>query len=640
MMYRTIREKDMAHKVKQWLIGKPLKNESLDEQRLGVTWGLPILASDAISSVAYAGQQILMVLLPAIGLLAYAYLGYLTIAVVALMALLVLSYFQTIDNYPNGGGAYIVAKDNLGVIPGVVAGAALSVGYILTVAVSVAAGVDQITSVFLWLRPYTVLICVLLVLFIMMGNLRGIRESARIFGVPTYLFIAGMLAMVVLGLFKLPGIDVATLPKVEPTVRNTLQPALIILVLSAFSSGCSALTGVEAVSNAVPSFRNPSQRYAKLVLALLAAISAVLLGGTAYLCSGFHIVVNEDSQAVIIQLARSVFGEGFMLYYIMFTTFLILVLAANTAYSGFPLLVSIMAKEGFAPKQLSMRGDRLSYSNGILALSLAAIVLLIVFRARVDGLIGLYAIGVFISFTLSQGGMFARWIRHKGHHWGRKAAINGTGALGTTLVVVIISIFKFEQGAWIVVILIPIMAIAMLRVKRHYLSVARQLRLSPEELSTINIAHDHYRNRVIVPIETINRASIRALRYARTISDNVIAFSVAIDEVSEAKLRARWNMLNTDIPYFIRYSPYRKVVEPLLEFIRSAEYDYQKNDMITVILPQFELKSLWNKMMHNRTRYYIERELLRRHKHIVVAVMPFQLKPDDAIDIKPEDYRR
>ncbi len=630
----------MLHKLKHWLIGRPLKNESLDEEKLGITWGLPILASDAISSVAYAGQQILMVLLPAVGLLAYTYLGYLTIAIVGLMALLVLSYFQTIDNYPNGGGAYIVAKENLGVIPGVVAGSALSVGYILTVAVSVAAGVDQITSVFEGLRPFTVPLCVLLVLLLMLGNLRGIRESARIFGIPTYLFIVGMFAMLIVGLVRLATHNVGDLPEIQPTVENTLRPAALILVLSAFSSGCSALTGVEAVSNAVPSFRSPSQRYAKLVLALLASISALLLGGTAVLCSGFHVVASEQSQAVIVQLARHVFGEGFMLYYIMLTTFLILVLAANTAYSGFPLLVSIMSKEGFAPKQLSMRGDRLSYSNGIVVLSLASILLLVAFRAQVDGLIGLYAIGVFISFTLSQAGMFSRWIHHKGRYWGLKAAINGTGALVTSMVVIIISIFKFRQGAWIVVILIPVMVMAMLKVKRHYLSIAKQLRLTREDLADINIARDHYRNRVIVPIEGLNRSSIRALRFARTISENVIAFSVAIDEASEAKLRERWNLLNTDIPYFIRYSPYRKVVEPLLEFIRSAEYDYQKNDMITVILPQFELKSLWNKMMHNRTRVYIERELLKHHKHIVVAVMPFQLKPDDKITINPEDFKR
>ncbi len=614
--------------LKNILIGKPLKNEALSGEKMGVVWGLPILASDAISSVAYAGQQILIVLLPALGALAFTQLGFITAATVVLLAILVLSYRQTIDNYPNGGGAFVVAKENLGVIPGVVAGAALTVGYIMTVAVSVASGVEQVTSVFSALRPFEVPISVLLVLLLMVGNLRGIRESARIFGVPTYAFVFGMLVMMAVGAYQILSGKTGDVPDIQPTASGLATP-LIILTLQAFSSGCSALTGVEAVSNAVPSFRNPPTKYAKTVLVLLAVIATVLLAGTAFLAFGYHPTAGGESPALIMQLAQSVFGHGFMYYYIMVSTFLILILAANTAYTGFPVLVSVMAREGYAPRQLSMRGDRLSFSNGIMLLSAASILLLIFFRAKVEGLIGLYAVGVFISFTLSQAGMLMRWIKHRGKHWLPKAIINGTGALVTTAVVAVVSIFMFAKGAWIVVFLIPLLILLMLRVKRHYTAVSKQLRVTEEMFVTLDISKDHYRNRVIVPMASINQASIRALRYAKTISDNVTAFSVATDEEAENKLRTRWNKLRTDIPYVIKYSPYRKVVDPLLEFIKSAEYDYRKGDMITVILPQFSVHKAWNALLHNRTRVYIEKQLLR-HKHIVVAVMPFQLKDDKA----------
>ncbi len=625
----------MGNKLKSLLIGRPLKNEALEGEKFGVLWGLPILSSDAISSVAYANQQMLEVLLPVVGILAYAQMGYLSLAIIALLGVLVLSYRQTIDNYPNGGGAYIVAKENLGVLAGVTAGAALSVGYVLTVAVSVSSAMEQLASAFPDLKPLSVPICAAIVLLLMVGNLRGVRESARIFGVPTYAFMLGLLVMIAVGAYHMLTGTANKMPVVQPTAANLTQPMMLILLLRAFSNGCAALTGVEAISNAVPTFREPSRHYAKAVLGWLAIIVLVLFGGIAVLAGGYQVDVDKG-QAVLIELAQQIFGRSFMYYYIMVSTFVILVMAANTAYSGFPLLVSIMAKENYAPRQLNMRGDRLSYSNGIVLLSLAAIVLIVAFRAQVNGLIGLYAIGVFISFTLSQGGMFRRWITHKGEHWGLKALINGFGALVTSLVVVVIAVFKFNEGAWIVVFLIPIMVFFMLRVKRHYKAVAKQLRVEDESLSSIHIAQDHYRNRVIVPFSSINRSSIRALRYARTISDNVTAFTVAIDEEQENRLRKRWEELGSDIPIIVRYSPYRKVVEPLLEFISSTEYDYRKNDMVTVILPQFIVRRWWNKLLHNRTTAYIERQLLK-HKHIVVAVMPFQLK-DDAAAIGQEHY--
>ena len=637
----------MGNKIKSLLIGRPLTNEAIHSQKMGILWGLPILASDAISSVAYAGQEILGVLQHPgndTGGYSYRLLIYIALAIIGLLMLLVVSYRQTIENYPNGGGAYIVAKENLGVLAGVIAGAALSVDYTLTIAVSVSSGVEQLSSVFPVLNqsvalfgaqyPWlSVLIAISLVVLLMVGNLRGIRESSRIFGIPTYAFMLGMGVLLIVGFVKIASGSVPAAQVPAPTAENLAQPLkamLLILVLRAFSNGCTALTGVEAISNSVPNFKDPATKHAKAILLILAGIILVIFGGTSVLSSSFQVRVGEETPAVLVQLANAVFGQGnFMVMYIAVTTFIILFMAANTAYSGFPLLVSIMAKEGYAPRQLSMRGDRLSYSNGIIILTVGATLLITVFRAKVEGLIGLYAIGVFISFTLSQSGMFMKWIRGRGKHWLPKAIINGTGALVTAIVVIVIAIFKFSEGAWIVVLLIPVLVYLMLKVKRHYTAVSKQLRVTDEMFATLDISKDHYRNRVIVPMDSINQASIRALRYAKTISDNVTSFSVATDEEAENKLRTRWNKLHTDIPYIIKYSPYRKVVDPLLEFIKSAEYDYRKGDMITVILPQFAVRRTWNTILHNRTRVYIEKQLLK-HKHIVVAVMPFQLKDDKA----------
>ncbi len=615
----------MLKNLKRVLIGRPLKNEAMGKEQFGIIWGLPILASDAISSVAYAGQEILLVLVPAIGLLAFKQLTFISAAIIGLLILLTLSYRQTIENYPNGGGAYIVAKENLGIIAGVTAGAALSVDYILTVAVSVSSGVEQITSAFLPLRPYTVIISVAMVALLMVGNLRGTRESSRIFGIPTYAFIVAILSMLVVGFMKYKGGYVPP----APTVKSLGEPITMILLLKAFSNGCTALTGVEAVSNAVPNFKEPSTKHARTVLLLLSVIILVLFGGISLLANIYR--VEPGKEAMLIMMAEQIFGRGFMFYYITVTTFVILIMAANTAYSGFPLLVAVMAREGYVPRQLRMRGDRLSYSNGIVLLSTVSALLIVAFNANVSSLIGLYAIGVFISFTLSQTGMLKKWIRDRGKHWFPKALVNGVGGLATAIAVVIIAFTKFEEGAWLVVILIPLLVYLMLKVKKHYMSVRNQLRIPPEELDKIEIESDRYTNRVIVPIESINKSSVRALRFAKTIAENIVAFSVATDEESGKEIKERYSKLKTDIPLIVKYSPFRKVVEPLLKFIESAEYDYKKGDMITVILPQFTVSRWWHNLLHNQTRIFLERELLK-HKHIVVAVMPLRLKDDKATE--------
>lgn len=614
----------MFNNFKRILIGKPLKNEALKGEKFGVLWGLPILSSDAISSVAYAGQEILIVLFPVIGMLAFKHLTYISLAIIALLTLLMLSYRQTIDSYPNGGGAFIVAKENIGVIAGVTAGSALSIGYILTVAVSIASGVDQIVSAFRFLEPYRIILCLVIILLMTLVNLRGIKESAKIFSLPTYFFILSILIMLVVGLIK-----VFNGHEPEPiiVVQDTLRPLSLFLVLNAFTNGCAALTGVEAVSNAVPNFKEPSTKNAKTVLLILSILVLIVFGGTSIIANYYPINPNEG--AMLVQIAGMIFGTSNLFYFIITAlSFTILALAANTAYFGFPNLISVMAQEGYVPRQLSMRGDRLSFSNGIILLSVISSILIIAFRANVTSLIGLYAIGVFISFTLSQTGMLFRWFKQKGKNWAIKATVNGFGALVTFIVVLIIAVTKFYQGTWLVVIVIPAMITIMLKVKKHYTAVRKQLRITPEELDTIDIEHSKYTNRVIVPISSINKSSIRALRFAKTISDNVVAFCVATDDEFGKEIKEKYKKIKTDIPLIVKYSPFRKVVDPLLKFVESAEYEYEKGDMITVIVPQFTVKRWWHRFLHNQSRVYIERELLK-HKHIVVAVMPLQLKDDD-----------
>ncbi len=618
----------MKKGIKRVLIGRPLKNEALADQKYGVLWGLPILSSDAISSVAYAGQEILTVLVPVIGGLAFKQLTYISAAIVGLLLILMLSYRQTIDCYPSGGGAYIVAKDNLGILAGVTAGAALSIDYIMTVAVSISSGVEQLATAFPDVKPYSVPVTLFLIILLMVGNLRGIRESAKMFGIPAYAFMFALVSMIITGFVKLasgapPAVD---LPK-------QIEPLTLFLILKAFSSGCAAVTGIEAVSNAVPNFKEVSTKNAKHVLLILSIVIFVLFGGTSILANYYP--VNPAKGAVLVQEAGIIFsGSGLlpniMYYFIVSTLIIILVLAANTAFSGFPMLISIVARDGYAPRQLSMRGDRLSYSNGILLLSVVAGILVIAFNAQVSKLIGLYAVGVFISFTLSQTGMFIRWKRNKSKGWVVKACINGLGAIVTGVTVIIIAVAKFHEGSWIVVFAVPILVFLMLKTKRHYNAISKQLKIPPEELSTVDLNTATYSNRVIVPLDSVNRASVRALRFAKTISENVVAFHVSINEENAQRVKEQYAMLNTGIPLTVKYSPTKTIVDSLSRYIESVEYDYKKGDMITVLLPQFVTKKWWHSLLHNRSTRFIKSELLK-HKHIVVMTMPLQLKGDDYV---------
>lgn len=608
----------------RWIFGKSLETERLHDEKFNVFWGMPILASDAISSVAYAVEEMLWVLVPVVGLASFIWMPRIAIAIILLLIILTLSYRQVVDAYPNGGGAYLVAKENLGPIFGLIAGASLSVGYILTVAVSICAGTIAFTSAVPALSDYKVLIAVIFVLLLVIGNVRGIRESSRIFSLPTYAFIAGVIILVIVGLIKYVAGANTTIPlPVGSEVSFGTQAVTAFLILTAFSSGCSALTGVEAVSNAVPNFKEPAVKNAKLTYFLLAAAIVVCFGGVAYMAKIYN-PIPDPNLTVMAQISLAIFGSGFMFYFIQITTTIILAMAANTAFAGFPTLLSIIAQDGYAPRQMALRGHRLNFTNGISFLALLAILLIIFFKADTHALIALYALGVFAAFTLSQTGMLVHWIRFKSEGWHYKALINGLGALTTLCAVIIVGVTKFASGAWIVVVVVPFIVFIMSQIKHHYNSVANQLDVPNDILGLIDLdtPSEHH---VIVPIDSLNGMVIKALRYARSMSSDVEAFHVETYTGEADKLRRKWAMLNTQIPLIIKQSPYRDVVGTLVEYIDSEEHASRPGDLITVLLPQFLVSKWYEALLHNNTSLFIANALFSKH-NIVVSVLPFHLE--------------
>ncbi|HBC96186.1 MAG TPA: amino acid permease [Clostridium sp.] len=614
----------MVSKLGRLLIGKSLKTNELKSEKFNVFWGLPVLSSDAISSVAYAGEEILWVLIPVLGIMSYKYMFYSALCIVFLMILVTLSYRQTIDAYPQGGGSYIVAKDNLGTIPGLVAGASLTIGYILTVAVSTSAGTAAIISAIPVLLPYRVAITLLFIFIITIGNLRGIRESAKVFGTPTYLFMVVILIMIFFGIFKVKVLGYVPKPiyKIPPVVSDIT----VVLFLRAFSSGCTALTGIEAVSNGIPNFKEPSQKNAKRVLELLALVVLVIFGGVSYLATLYHAVPNPN-MTVVAQIAHQVFGGTVMFYLVQATTAIILIMASNTAFAGLPLLLAFIAKDGFAPRQFAKRGKRLGYSNGIISLGLVSSLLVIMFQGDTHYLMPLYAVGVFISFTLSQAGMFKRWIRLKSKGWIRRAAINGIGALVTFATAVILGITKFLSGAWVVFVLTPLIVYIMMAIKNHYSEVARQLKLPVSERPKEKVDLSKQKRYVIVPIDTLNKSFLKALNYARTISDNIIIFHVSVDDEATARLLKRWHEYNVDIPIVVKKSPYRSILGPLVKFIKSEEYAAGPKDTVTVVLAQLIVTKWWGNILHNQTALFI-RTMLLRMRNIAVVTVPYIIFED------------
>ncbi|MCB2308161.1 APC family permease [Clostridium estertheticum] len=611
----------MFSKLRELLIGKTLKTEELEGEKLNIFWGLPILSSDAVSSVAYAGEEILIVLIGVMGFMAYRYMFYAALGIVLLLILLVLSYRQTIDAYPNGGGSYIVAHDNLGTTAGLTAGASLTVDYILTVAVSICAGTAAITSAIPSLLNHKVAIALVMLVILTIGNLRGTKESSKIFGVPTYLFIVSCIVLIITGVIRHFIFGYSPVPLYS--IPKQIGDITLFLFLRAFASGCTALSGVEAVSNGIPNFKEPSQKNAKAVLALLACLVLFIFGGLSFL-SKIYQPVPVANMTVFAQIAQQVFGKGIMFYIIQVTTAFVLVMAANTAYAGLPLLLSLMAQDGYVPRQFSQRGKRLSFSNGIIVLAAAAGILIIVFRGDTHLLLPLYAVGVFLSFTLSQVGMFLKWTRGKEEGWEHKAVINGLGGIVTFITVILIGITKFVHGAWLVFIIIPLLVYVMLKIKDHYNKVVKEIKLSNDERPNIGIKTNNDQH-VIILLGTLNKTFLKSLNCARCLSNNVVAFHVSTDPAATEKLKVKWKEYNPGIPLIIEHSAYRDIIEPLMNFIESEDRASKHGETVTVVISQFVITKWWHNLLHNQTGYFLK-SMLYKNRNVAVLTVPYIIK--------------
>ncbi|WP_251553632.1 APC family permease [Neobacillus muris] len=603
----------MLSSFKRLLIGRPLKSTELGEQKLNIFKALAILSSDALSSVAYGTEQILIVL-ATIGTIAFWYSIPIAVAVLFLLAALILSYRQIIFSYPQGGGAYLVSKENISEKAGLIAGGSLLVDYILTVAVSVSAGTDAITSAFPTLHPYTVLIACILVAFITILNLRGITESATVLAYPVYLFVIGLVILIGGGLFKIAAGDVPAEHHVA--LGTPIQGITLFLLLRAFASGCSALTGVEAISNAIPNFKEPAPKNAAKTLILMGTLLAILFSGITYLAYYYGIAPKHD-ETVVSQIAKATFGRGYLYFFIQGTTALILVLAANTGFSAFPLLAYNLAKDKFMPRQFTMRGDRLGYSNGILSLGIASILLIIAFRGQTEHLIPLYAVGVFIPFTLSQTGMILKWVRQRPAGWVAKLTANLIGAFITLTVLIILFITRFAQ-VWFVVIFLPIIVLVFIRIYRHYEAVGEQLRINPEQM-----ADEIKGNVIIVPVAGITKVVENSINYAKSITDQTYAVYVSFDREDERRFEEKWNQWHPEVRLVTLQSHYRSVLQPLSKFIDIIDHKAKENDyQVTVLIPQFIPKKNWHHILHNQSSIMIRAYLLYK-KNVIVSTLPY-----------------
>jgi amino acid transporter len=628
--------------VRTFLLGKPIASSKAAHERLTKVKALAVLSSDALSSVAYATEQTMAVLFLA-GVGAVSVTPYLGVGVVALLVIVGLSYRQTIRAYPKGGGSYIVASDNLGPMAGLVAGAALMTDYILTVAVSVSAGIGAVTSAVPSVERFTVPLGLAVIALIVLGNLRGIKEAGSIFAAPTYLFIFGMIVMIVLGALHV--ITVGT--KVPDSIRNSnylgppLETLTLFVILRAFASGSAALTGVEAISDGVPAFKPPEWRNARTTLMVMVVILGTTFAGITLLAHAFNLepsyqagtpgldpsLVHGQYQSIMSKLAHVVFGGGPAYFYIQATTALILALAANTSFSDFPRLLYFMARDKYAPSQFASMGDRLAFSNGIITLGVLAGILYTVFRGSTDALIPLYTIGVFLSFTLSQLGMVVRWWRlsktgapdeRKG--WQMSLAMNLAGALCTALVLVIAAVTKFLSGAWVVVALIPILVVLFLAIHRHYVASREMAQaetpLTPGEVHPI----------AVVPINDLTDVTLGTLALARRLSDDVIAVYISDDPERIEAMKKKWARWGNHVQLQVIESPYRSVVRPLLNFLDAIE-DQLKGNTLMVVLPELVQTKWWHQLLHNQTALRLKAALLFRPGTVVINV-PYHFADD------------
>ena len=623
-------------RLRSWLIGHPLPTADAAHQVIGKRIGLAVFASDALSSTSYATQEIL-VILAAAGTVAFGYAFPISVAIVALLAIVTISYEQTIHAYPDGGGSYIVSRDNLGQLAAQVAGAALLTDYILTVSVSVSAGLAQVVSAFPTLIEYRVYLAVGMVMLIMLINLRGVRESGFIFAVPTYFFLAMLFLTVLTGYFRYLSGSLGSLVDPPHIEVQATQAITLFLLLHAFSSGTTALTGVEAISNGITAFKEPRSRNAGQTLIWMAVILGILFLSITFLTGKIGAVPSEV-ETVISQLARTIFeGRGVLYLGVIASTTLILFMAANTAFADFPRLSALQATDKYLPRQLSYRGSRLVYSWGIVALSLIAALIIILFQANVTALIPLYAIGVFLSFTLSQAGMAHRWlkighlnpedeIKEKGSTlrydpgWRWKMLVNGFGAICTAIVMLIFAITKFKDGAWVVLILIPALVSMFYAIHRHYLRLADDLSISDyDPLPRLRRQH------VILPISGVHKGTLKALRYARSLSRDITAIYVAFDDLQTQRIQQRWEQWSSDIPLVVIDSPFRELMYPLVSYIESLAAKNNTDEIITVVVPEFVPSRWWHNFLHMQNATWL-RWALRQVPGVVVVDVPYQVE--------------
>jgi len=602
--------------LKRMLVGPPMPLAQARHERLRKRVALAVFSSDALSSVAYATEEILLIAVLA-GTAALHLSVPISIAITALLAIVAISYQQTIYAYPSGGGSYIVARANLGPVAGLIAAAALLVDYVLTVSVSVAAGVAAVTSAFPHLTTHKVALGVGCVAVIALANIRGVRESGRIFAVPTYFFVLSFGFMIAEGFLRLA---TGSLPPTAPPALPAAEALTWFLILRAFSSGCTAMTGTEAISNGIPAFRTPESRNAAITLGWMAAILGSFFIGLTVLADRLGIVPTE-AETVVSQIARRLHGTGIFYYMIQAATALILVLAANTSFADFPRLSSLLARDRYIPRQFATLGERLVFSNGIMVLGAMAALLLVVFGGDTHALIPLYAVGVFISFTLSQSGMVRHWWKDRVPGWRHKIGINGLGAVATGIVTVVIAVTKFTHGAWIVVLVIPTLVATFLAMRRHYDDVAEQLSLEglagPPELH----------HTVLVIVGDLHRGVVRAVQYAKTLaSPNVAVRAVFVetDPAKTAKLEEKWARWGLGVPLVILNSPYRSLLRPLIEYLDALQ-SLGDDHIVTVVIPEFLPSKWWQHVLHNQTALLVKGALLFR-KNTVVADVPYLLK--------------
>ena len=602
-------------RLKEFLLGKSLPTSAHAEERLSNAAALAVLSSDALSSVAYATEEILLVLVAA----GSGTLGLslpIAIAIILLLVMVVLSYRQTIRAYPKGGGSYIVARENLGLYPGLVAGGSLMIDYILTVTVSISAGTAALTSAIPKLHGFTVELCLLFIFLLMLANLRGLRESGKLFMIPTYAFIVSIFVLIGLGLFKQAAGHV---PSSYPNlpVKESLS---LFFILRAFSAGCTALTGVEAISDGVLAFKQPEWKNARLTLLYLGAILGAMFIGITYLAHAYHVVPGQK-QTVLSLLGHNILGNGPLYYFLQVATLFVLILAANTSFADFPRLCYFLARDGFLPRQLSLLGERLVYSNGIILLSLFAAVLIIIFEGEVSAIIPLYAVGVFTSFTLSQAGMVRRWFKERTSGWQASALMNGLGAISTAVVLGVIISTKFLGGAWIVVVAVPLLVSLFLAINRHYRFVA-------EEVSVRDLGPRGYIPRPKVEVSThpavviigqLNKGTVEALDYARSIADEIVGIHVDIGLTDHEKLQQQWQELEQDIPLVILESPYRSLISPICRFVSEFEADHP-GVLSTIIIPAFVTRNWWEGLLHNQTAFFLKRALRAKKSRVVTTV--------------------